>query len=368
MIKNKTIYVNIGYLSNGEILGLDNMIYEGKYFCSAKCVSEKCEFFSLQKKFFDDIIFKFSFLQKNMHKFMLLKKEFMYQTFLKVKNNLIKNAQINFNYLYRQPTSVKNIFSNNLKILTNISLNLYQNYNNNKPLLKNKKLKLNSISKSINKYFLSSENRKNKLNDLSFSESSLNSLDKKESLNKSNSSSSIIIKENNLNKKSINFYSPKKEILNFPNINLINRFYNNVSFGYQNKHVTLNKIKLKKINLKYLSLIPFSTNIKSQKIKKQKFLENKKYSSIFNKYDCLIYANINKEDEKLNYLYSPKKDSPRYNKMKMKKYKSQFITACEDDKYNKKVPLMYLLKPNYKLTKKYNLSNINNKEKINDIK
>ena len=138
MVKDNKIEVNIGYLSKGEILGLDNMIYNDKYICTAKCVSDKCEFFSLQKRYFDNIIFKYSFLQRNMHKFILLKKKFMYETFLKVQNNIIKNAKINLNYIYKQGKKEKRKTNHNIKILTNTSLNIYINHYYNKYLSKKK--------------------------------------------------------------------------------------------------------------------------------------------------------------------------------------------------------------------------------------
>ena len=356
MVKDNKIDVNIGYLSNGEILGLDNMIYEGKYFCTAKCISEKCEFFSLQKQYFDKIISKFPFLQRNMHKFILLKKEFMYQTFLKVKNNIIKNKKLNL----IEPDKSKKKIRDNLKILTNISLNLYQKNFIRKNLLKNKKLKFNESNKSINNHFLSVENKNNKQNDFSLSECTENSINKKQRIIRINSSISLNLNKNNIFKeKKKKFNSSNKEITNFPIIDKNNNnFYNNVVFGYKNKHVILNKAKLRNLNLKYLSLLNNSSYKLKNKHFKQKFLKNQKYSSIFHSYDFLIYEKINQNNKEKNFHSTDNINDifpiniVNKSNNKMKKNRSEFMKTPYNESDFKNIPIMYLLKPNYKLTKK----------------
>ena len=334
LITDNKIDVNIGYLSKGEILGLDNMIYEDKYFCTAKCVSEKCEFFSLQKRYFDEIIFKFSFLQKNIHKFILLKKEFMYKSFLKVKNNILKNEKLNFIELYKQANKNKNRKRKNLKILTNTSLNLCQKNIIKKDLFQKRKIKLDNLNESLNKYFLSLENKNNKLNNFQMSECSKNSIDKKQRMSRINSSISLNLNEKEIfKKKKKKFYSPNKDRNNFPFIN--NNFYNNVIFGYKNMNVILNKTKLINLNQKYTSLLSNSPNSSCQMKD-----ENMKNYPIVHNYDYLIYDNINKnEKEKIN---------------KIKRNKSEFIKTHYDETNLKNIPIMYLLKPNYRLNSKIN--------------
>ena len=334
LITDNKIDVNIGYLSKGEILGLDNMIYEDKYFCTAKCVSEKCEFFSLQKRYFDEIIFKFSFLQKNIHKFILLKKEFMYKSFLKVKNNILKNEKLNFIELYKQANKNKNRKRKNLKILTNTSLNLCQKNIIKKDLFQKRKIKLDNLNESLNKYFLSLENKNNKLNNFQMSECSKNSIDKKQRMSRINSSILLNLNEKEIfKKKKKKFYSPNKDRNNFPLIN--NNFYNNVIFGYKNMNVILNKTKLINLNQKYTSLLSNSPNSSCQMKD-----ENMKNYPIVHNYDYLIYDNINKnEKEKIN---------------KIKRNKSEFIKTHYDETNLKNIPIMYLLKPNYRLNSKIN--------------
>ena len=334
LITDNKIDVNIGYLSKGEILGLDNMIYEDKYFCTAKCVSEKCEFFSLQKRYFDEIIFKFSFLQKNIHKFILLKKEFMYKSFLKVKNNILTNEKLNFIELYKQANKNKNRKRKNLKILTNTSLNLCQKNIIKKDLFQKRKIKLDNLNESLNKYFLSLENKNNKLNNFQMSECSKNSIDKKQRMSRINSSILLNLNEKEIfKKKKKKFYSPNKDRNNFPFIN--NNFYNNVIFGYKNMNVILNKTKLINLNQKYTSLLSNSPNSSCQMKD-----ENMKNYPIVHNYDYLIYDNINKnEKEKIN---------------KIKRNKSEFIKIHYDETNLKNIPIMYLLKPNYRLNSKIN--------------
>ena len=366
MVKDKKIDINIGFLSKGEVLGLDNMIYDGAYFCTAKCVSEKCEFFSLQKKYFDKIIFKYPFLKINMHKYILLKKEYMYKTFLKVKNQIIKNVKLNLNNLYKISEKPKKKISNNLKLLTNTSFNFFQTNITNKNLINNKiKLykQISSINKgsnkSLNKNFLSLENQKSKLNDFFFNDNSINPSEKKGVINHTHSSSLIYFDEKKIfenKKKKIHF--SHKEVTNYPKINLNKNYYNNVVFGYKNMNIILNKKKLKKLKLKnYLSILPNTPNksINDHNLIKQDSNRNH-FKSFINKYDCLIYDNIyNDEEIKNNNNYknekSPLKGLYKYNK-KMKNYKSQSIINSDNENYIKKTSFMYLLKPNYKLTKK----------------
>ena len=386
MLKDNKIDINIGYLSNGEVLGLENMVYEGKYFCTAKCISEKCEFFSLQKRYFDEIVFKYSFIKKNMHKFLLLKKDFMYKTFLKTKEKIIKNTKVNLYNLYKSSEKSTNIISNNLKILTNTSFNMLKKNVIDKFLFRIKKAKLNNhIPPTINNS-ISNNSLKNK-NDFSFDDCGIKIIEKikfKEKgdrKEKDNTNSSLLIyqKKNKdfEEKKKIKFFSPQNKI-KYPKINSNNNFnfYNNVVFGYKNMNITLNKNKLKKLKLKNcLSLIPTNLNLNNQKKINQDLLKTQK-SSIINNYDCLIYDSINSDrDETKSNLYkkkyeiSPIKGSYKYN-MKMKRYKSQFITGNSNECFNKKASIMYILKPHYKFTKKIysNKSYINKPKKFGKLK
>ena len=56
--------------------------------------------------------------------------------------------------------------------------------------------------------------------------------------------------------------------------------------------------------------------------------------------------------------------------MKMKRYKSQFITGNSNECFNKKASIMYILKPHYKFTKKIysNKSYINKPKKFGKLK
>ena len=388
MLKDNKIDINIGFLSNGEVLGLENMVYEGKYFCTAKCTSEKCEFFSLQRKYFDDIVFKFSFIQKNMHKFLLLKKDFMYKTFLKTKEQIIKNAKINLYNLYKNYEKPKNIISNNLKILTNTSFNMLKKNIINKFSFRIKKAKLNNQVSYINNNSISNNSLKNNI-DFSFDDCGIGIIGKrkikekgeKKEIEKTNS---FVLKNTNQNKyfedkKKIKFFSPQNRI-KYPKINSNNNnnnnFYNNVVFGYKNMNITLNKNKIKKLKLKNcLSLLSSNINISSHKTNNQELLKTQKNSKI-NNYDCLIYDSMNSDrDETKSNLYyrkyeiSPMKGSYKFN-MKMKRYKSQFITGNNNEYFNKKTSIMYILKPHYKYTKKIysNKLNINRPKKLAKLK
>jgi len=384
MLKDNKIDINIGFLSNGEVLGLENMVYEGKYFCTAKCISEKCEFFSLQKKYFDNIVFKYSFIQKNMHKFVLLKKDFMYKSFLKTKEQIIKNIKINLYNVYKNSEKSKNIISNNLKILSNTSFNLLQKNIIDKFSFRIKKAKLNNQVPPNNNNSISNNSLKIK-NDFSFDD--LRIIEKrkikekggKKEIDKTDSSLLIYPNQNKYfeEKKKIKFLSPQNSI-KYPKIisNNNNNFYNNVVFGYKNMNITLNKNKIKKLKLKnYLSLISSKVNANSYKLNIKDLLKTQN-SSIINNYDCLIYDSMNSDrDESKSYLYqrkneiSPIKGSYKYN-MKMKRYKSQFITGNNNEYFNKKTSIMYILKPHYKFTKKIysNKSFINKPKKLGKLK
>lgn len=383
MLKDNKIDINIGILSKGEVLGLENMVYEGKYFCTAKCISEKCEFFSLQKKYFDEIVFRYSFIQKNMHKFILLKKDFMYKTFLKTKEKIIKNTKLNLHNLYKSSEKQKNIITNNLKILTNTSFNLLKKNIIDKFLFRIKKTKLNNqVPPSINHSL--SNNSLHNSNDFSFDDCGINIIDKRKIKEKGekreidNTNSSLLVYPNQKiyleEKKKMKFFSPQNSI-KYPKIysNNNNNFYNNVVFGYKNMNIILNKNKLKKLKLKNcLSLLSSNS---CHKTINQKLLKTQK-NSIINNYDCLIYDSMNSDrDEEKSNLYqrkneiSPIKGSYKYN-MKMKRYKSQFITGNNNEHFNKKTSIMYILKPHYKFTKKIysNKSYINKQNKLGKLK
>ena len=382
ILKDNKIDINIGFLSKGEVLGLENMVYEGKYFCTAKCISEKCEFFSLQKKYFDEIIFKYSFIQKNMHKFILLKKDFMYKTFLKTKEQIIKNTKINLYNLYKSSEKPKNIISNNLKILTNTSFNLLKKNIIDIFSMRIKKAKLNNqLSPNVNNS-ISNNSIKNK-SDFSFDDCGIRIIGKRKTKEKEakkekdNTNSFLLIYQNKNKyfeeKKKMKFLSPQNSI-KYPiiNTNNNNNFYNNVVFGYKNMNISLNKNKIKKLKLKNcLSLL----NKSSHKLKNQDLMKTQK-NSIINNYDCLIYDSINSDrDETKSNLYqrkneiSPIKGSYKYN-MKMKRYKSQFITGNSNEYFNKKTSILYILKPHYKFTKKIysTKSYINKQKKLGKLK
>ena len=141
-------------------------------------------------------------------------------------------------------------------------------------------------------------------------------------------------------------------------------------------NITLNKNKIKKLKLKNcLSLLSSNINISSHKTNNQELLKTQKNSKI-NNYDCLIYDSMNSDrDETKSNLYyrkyeiSPMKGSYKFN-MKMKRYKSQFITGNNNEYFNKKTSIMYILKPNYKYTKKIysNKLNINRPKKLAKLK
>jgi hypothetical protein len=321
-----------------------------------------------------------------MHKFILLKKDFMYKSFLKTKEQIIKNTKINLYNLYKSYEKPKNIISNNLKILTNTSFNLLKKNIIDIFSMRIKKAKLNNqLSPNVNNS-ISNNSIKNK-SDFSFDDCGIRIIGKRKTKEKEakkekdNTNSFLLIYQNKNKyfeeKKKMKFLSPQNSI-KYPiiNTNNNNNFYNNVVFGYKNMNISLNKNKIKKLKLKNcLSLLSSKINKSSHKIKNQDLMKTQK-NSIINNYDCLIYDSINSDrDETKSNLYqrkneiSPIKGSYKYN-MKMKRYKSQFITGNSNEYFNKKTSILYILKPHYKFTKKIysTKSYINKQKKLGKLK
>ena len=249
-----------------------------------------------------------------------------------------------------------------------------------------KKAKLNNqLSPKVNNS-ISNNSIKNK-SDFSFDDCGIRIIGKrkikeKEAKKENDNTNSFLLIYQNKNKnfeekKKMKFLSPQNSI-KYPIIysNNNNNVQNNVVFGDKNMNISLNKNKLKKLKLKNcLSLLSSKINISNHNIKNQDLMKTQK-NSIINNYDCLIYDSINSDrDETKSNLYqrkneiSPIKGSYKYN-MKMKRYKSQFITGNNIEYFNKKTSIMYILKPHYKFTKKINStkSYINKQKKLGKLK
>jgi hypothetical protein len=271
------------------------------------------------------------------------------------------------NYIYKRGKKEKiKINNNNIKILTNIYINLYKNNYYNKYLSKTKKLKLDFINKSINDHdCLSSNNRKNVISDFSIIENSTNLLDKKETINKANTNvntSLLVINEKKIfEQKRKKLQSPNKNMVNFPKIKINNNnFYNNVVFGYKKNSVTLNKNKIQKYNTNYLSLLSKTPLDDSCKSIEQKLLYNKK--NYINRYDCLIYDNIKKdESETKNKIIKDKNNISLIKDSYRSHQRTNFSGILKEKTIDKNSLLINLIKSRFKLKKKLyvNIHNIN---------
>ena len=92
----KKFYTNpqnfkIFIVKNKDVLGLEDNIYQDKYFTSATCVSDYCDYYAIEKKFFEKMI-KNEYRVRENHKIILNEKIYlMIERLNKLKFNSIQN-------------------------------------------------------------------------------------------------------------------------------------------------------------------------------------------------------------------------------------------------------------------------------------
>ena len=262
---NDSAIFNIGFFAMGEILGLDNIIYRGKYFCTAKCNSEKCIYFSLQREYFDGIIKKYPLVQKKYKKYISMKKEYIFKALLRVKQNLYQTKKNNIgikeikNDLFNLEEKTIKLCKTPYKIKDSdftISNKEFLNKNNNTLRLKTAK----SV-KHLKNFCLLIENSDDK-NDMSKRFKKYKTIFEKRLVN--------------INEKK---FKEQKKLLRFESANVITtlkndknenqvtkNFYNNVVFGYRYNTITLNKEKIKKTYKNFLKVDHHRSNNSKKKI------------------------------------------------------------------------------------------------------
>jgi tetratricopeptide (TPR) repeat protein len=79
------IDIPLTYARKGDILGMDDLLYDNKFFCSAVCISKKASFFALDINIFENICKYYPKVLENYKRIEIDKKVLMIQKFQGVK-------------------------------------------------------------------------------------------------------------------------------------------------------------------------------------------------------------------------------------------------------------------------------------------
>ena len=287
IIKNENVTLSL--CKKGDILGLEDILYDSKFICNAICISKTCTFFSIDINILKEITDLFYKIFENIKKFEKKKIELMINrlktikfsqegsleneienekndmkedinisSYFDTKGEAMKIKQAKLKKLHEELSLIKNQTSrnNNLKRLS-------QNYTDNKSLTTlgkrirkftkkiSEKISFNPIQLTSSLFLkfdyengnvIDKNNRiyKNEqLNDISYSDT-----------NSSNSLSNESFNENENIKSKSNFKLPK--------INNTNNNYNTINYNN-----STNKINLKNFSIKKIDVLKLPHNLKT---------------------------------------------------------------------------------------------------------
>ncbi len=338
----KTMNLTISYYREGEVIGMDDLIYDNKLICSGICNSEKLVFFALNIKFLHSIFKNNSFALEYFKKIENNKKEIICQRLFNIKktfensiqgkslrNSSVEDKQIEeiknyFNYSLIEKKEKKPIKIKHSTNLGKINLNIGKNNNNNYKILNTTTFRPSMAKIKEESFFQEKKNFSNinkinyPLDKFNFLNNYTNSRNKTLSLlDKSNSNNSNKIyysftKEYNNNFNSKNKIKNKKPIKlilkNNKNNGLYSPTYKKMEKGVMNVvlYKTTRQIQISRISLSQniydnsSKFLNFSHNYDDEIMKKDEF-ENK-----LRKKSC---SKISKKNIRESYIVRTKTNS-----------------------------------------------------------
>ena len=317
--KNKLVRLII--LKNEGIIGMNNIIIDGKYFCRGIVKSVSCELFCIEKKFFDKILrderkIERSFIKKQNENLNLMIDRLEYLR----KNNFQNHYQ-------------KTLFNNEIKEEPNEKNNNYSNSNKlYDTFLSEKNIRIPSLKKTF--YNIKSLNHKKKHNKTHNSRNKNYSRINTYKTNIDNFGLTYQLSERDNN--SLSTFSNNNH-KNFPNINKRVLSNDKINLRIKNKEIEKEKnnnlLYIEKKNIPVPSLLTKTFQIKNkvinELIKHSKNIQshspltsrNKVFDSKYeyNNIDFLALDKYIQNYEKTPILFSPSMKGKKFIKRKIKK-------------------------------------------------